>query len=162
MKILAIEDSGTQVAIIKRVLESTGWQIDTCDSLKEGLANHRDYDLVLLDLNLTDSDRYQTIAAIPQFETPAMVMTADDSDDIPQLVGEAGAVGMWRKNGFATDPSKEGSLGHLIDTIRYRLGAMKRRKERRAQIREKIGERNFGVAHEPAGTVGIEHLDHNR
>ena len=88
INVLVVVDSSTAVATIGKLLkESSQWSFETifCDTLQKAL-NHvaKDcFDVILLDLELSDSCGIETLQIIRQavIDSPIVVMTAADEGD---------------------------------------------------------------------------------
>ena len=116
LKILLVEDNILQVKIIHAFLVDSGvspTRIDTTSSIAETGAIFSDHDIVLLDLNLEDSQGIDTIKQTAKIApgVPIIVLTATDSDDIESL--RAGAQDFI--------PKKELSSSFLERAIRYAI-----------------------------------------
>ncbi|MGZ7108847.1 MAG: response regulator [Methanobacterium sp.] len=82
IKILFVEDNPGDVVIIKEMLKEIDgihFEVTTADNLKEGI-NHlinEDFDILLLDLNLPDSEGIQTFITINQNarDLPIIILT---------------------------------------------------------------------------------------
>jgi two-component system OmpR family response regulator len=95
MRLLVVEDDGKLVRILRRGLESEGYEVDTARTGHEALSQageHR-YDAVLLDLRLPGIDGFTVCEALRRREPwiPVLMMTAltDIADRIRGL--DAGA-----------------------------------------------------------------------
>ncbi len=89
MKILLAEDERTISRLIRQVLVNNGHEVTWCPSVTEAvsLLERERFDLVLLDLHLTDGDGMRVVAAIEAANEPGppvVLMTGDgvlDPDD---------------------------------------------------------------------------------
>lgn len=100
-KILIIEDEENIVNFVKNLLQTSGYQVFTADSCKNGIMMFSSYspDLVILDLGLPDADGMEFIKFIRKsFSVPIIVLSAraDESDKVSAL--DAGA------NDYVTKP----------------------------------------------------------
>src|SRR5882757_1791183 len=84
MKVLIIEDDPTTVELIRTILKECKWEMQDCNGLEEGfrLRHSFDPDVVLLDLNLADADRDETLAAIPRLAENALIVLTGNADPI--------------------------------------------------------------------------------
>jgi len=137
MKILVVEDHKSQSDMVIELLRGNGWTFNVVTHLEEALKIETGFDLVLLDLQLVDSDYNETIAAIPKFETSVVVMSSIEVSDIARQACKMGARGMWRKTrdllevggDFVVPP-----LSGLVETIEGAAGTDERRRARRKKL----------------------------
>lgn len=104
MRLLLIEDEESAVQVMKRLLGPFASIIHSTPRIataRQMLTSH-DYDVIILDLSLLDSDREQTIEAIPELRrlssAPVIVATGWPSEDIRQQCLNAGAAAFVAKN----------------------------------------------------------------
>lgn len=96
MRILLAEDEHTVARLIIRVLSSLGHEVVGVTSCSEAIASLRGdgFDLVLLDLHLTDGDGYRVVDAIGGLEGYApriVVMTGEQyPEDDPRVAFVSG------------------------------------------------------------------------
>ena len=82
MKILIIEDEENLAKLLKKALESEGYAVDHLADgeagLKRLLLNHKDYDLVVLDLMLPKRTGYEVCKNLRELEIdiPVLILTA--------------------------------------------------------------------------------------
>ncbi len=82
MRILIIEDEEKLVLSLKRGLEIEGYAVDYLTEGDAGLSrillNHKDYDLIILDLMLPGKDGFEICAEVRQqnINTPILILTA--------------------------------------------------------------------------------------
>lgn len=97
MRILLAEDEDNAAEIMRRFLGSLASVIDVRKSLDETLmaARTNDYDIIILDLRLTDSEASHSIEAIRTLKhtgnAPLLVVTGVADPDIERKCREAGA-----------------------------------------------------------------------
>ena len=133
MRVLLIEDDGATAQSIELMLKSDGFNVYTTDLGEEGvdLGKLYDYDIILLDLNLPDSEELETIASVRQRapSLPIVVLTGlrDQETRRPTGMGEPGTL-----------PSERGPVA------KARHAAGGRLEEAAGRVRE-IGLRQFGV-----------------
>ena len=88
-RILVIDDNTDLLNILKRLLENSGIQADTADSGEGGLDLLRgclkEYDLVLLDIQMPDMNGYEVLAHIRSDQRPEI-------NSIPVIAMTGGAV----------------------------------------------------------------------
>jgi CheY-like chemotaxis protein len=86
--VLAVEDNAVGLTILKRALERRHLRVDGAMSGAEALdaASKRQYDLVLMDLQMPGMNGLETTAAmrkLPGYDTvPILALTADFSDEL--------------------------------------------------------------------------------
>lgn len=108
MRLLLIEDQPSAVELTHRLLNGFVSRFDDANSLAEGLwmARHNTYDVVILDLRLADSDRNETIEAIPEVkaaaQAPVVVMTGWPEPGIKERCLKAGADAFVNKDEITT------------------------------------------------------------
>lgn len=82
MKILVVEDEENLAKLLKKGLESEGYAVDHCadgDSAQRRIElNHKDYDLILLDLMLPKKSGFEVCQNIrsSNINTPVLILTA--------------------------------------------------------------------------------------
>lgn len=96
MKILIIEDNNIDITILKNILKDSNSVCIDYSKLSEGKEyfkyNRLDIDIVLLDLNLPDSNRDNTIESIKYFnDKPVIVFTGENDIEIQLMCLEKGA-----------------------------------------------------------------------
>lgn len=99
MRILLAEDERTVSRLITQVLAALGHDVTGVQSAAEAIEalGGRQFDLVLLDLNLVDGDGMRVVDAMqttPRNETPVVLMTGEhvqDADD-PRFARVAGVL----------------------------------------------------------------------
>ena len=92
IQVLLIEDSEADAAVVRETLQEAapnGFQVETVDRLEQGLASldRQQFDLVLLDLTLPDSDGIETYDRVRSHAEVAVVVLSGDSND--QIASEA-------------------------------------------------------------------------
>jgi DNA-binding response OmpR family regulator len=118
MKLLLIEDDGSQVEVLtkllKRILSPEGVEIVTASTLRDGLsvASALEPDIIVLDLCLTDSPEWRdTVAHIKDFPSRAKVMIMTGlADPTFEIMGECLKAGA---HGFFLKPLIGGSLASV-------------------------------------------------
>lgn len=104
MRLLLIEDEESAVQVTKRLLGPFASLIHATPrlALAKKMVTEHSYDVVILDLSLLDSDREQSIEAIPELKrlakAPVIVATGWPSDEIKQQCLNAGADAFVAKN----------------------------------------------------------------
>ncbi len=77
MKILIIEDSSPSAYLLASMCESVGREVDIACTMAEGwkrLKSGDKYDVVFLDLGLTDSMPHESLAIVPEMRQYARVV----------------------------------------------------------------------------------------
>ena len=102
-KILVIDDSETNLLLLRVVLEDAGYDVDLLDDSRQAVAyiNNHQPDLVLLDLLMPGMDGFEFMNKINQASRkagfPIVVVTAYDSQDNKQRAKELGAADVINK-----------------------------------------------------------------
>lgn len=95
MKLLVIEDDPTVGRFVQRGLEEQQWSVDLVADGEEGerRAIAQPYDLVILDMRLPGKSGLQVLQSLRArgFETPVLVLTAQDAIDAKVETLRAGA-----------------------------------------------------------------------
>lgn len=108
MRLLLIEDQAPAVELTRRLLGDFASCLHDVPTLQQGIemAQRNAYDVVILDLRLADSDRDETIEAIPEVKAdsraPVVVMTGWPEPGIKEKCLEAGADGFVHKDEITT------------------------------------------------------------
>ena len=104
-RILFVEDHEDTRSMIRRLLGRRGYQVETAESLNEGLemARGEDFDLFLLDYQLDDGNGMELCRRIREFDadTPILFFSASHPA-IQQAAVECGA------QGFVLKPDLDG------------------------------------------------------
>ncbi len=102
-KILILEDSVMVLNIFKRALEQLGYDVDTCENGREGLAavEKAQYDLIFTDLNMpfiNGVDFVRRVRTMDNYkETPIVLVSSDAVASRKSDAKEAGASGWITK-----------------------------------------------------------------
>ena len=119
-RILIVEDSMTTRELEKSILQSHGYEVDTCvDGLNalSRLQSHR-YDLIVSDVEMPKMDGFELCRAVKQInehrETPFIIVSSLDREEDKRRGIEVGAQAYIIKSAF--DQSS------LIDTIKRLIG----------------------------------------
>ncbi len=109
IKVLLIEDNYDYSQIVKRKLhksELVTFEVDWADCLSKGLKQltHENIDLVLLDLNLPDSQEIDTFIKLQKHapNTPIIIVTANEDEVMAIKSIQMGAQGYLIKNEIKT------------------------------------------------------------
>lgn len=104
MRLLLIEDEPSAVDLTKRILGPFASRIDDTARLADALSliQIRAYDVIILDLRLLDSDKDETIEAIPTIKhaanAPIVVATGWPDPNLKERCLRAGADAFVAKN----------------------------------------------------------------
>lgn len=110
--LLLVEDYAPMRRVVRRLLERYGFRVDEPPDGEAALAAFRlkPYDVIVTDWNMPCVDGAELLravrAATERADTPVLVMTSDDSAQVPAL--EAGA------DGFVPKPSLAHALGEAV------------------------------------------------
>jgi len=102
-KILVIDDSETNLLLLRAVLEDAGYDVELLDDSQKAVAYIDNYqpDLILLDLLMPGMDGFEFMHKIHQDTSktgfPIVVVTAYDSQDNKQKAKDLGAVDVINK-----------------------------------------------------------------
>jgi CheY-like chemotaxis protein len=94
--ILVVEDNPVNLTVLRHMLERREVQVDCAESGRAAIeaANSRQFDLILMDLQMPEMDGLKATAAlrrIPGYETvPILALTATTSDDLRERCRQAG------------------------------------------------------------------------
>lgn len=82
-KILIIEDEKNIAESMKIILSMDGLQVTVCENGRSGLAQYKDYDLLILDLMLPDIDGFEILKIIREDDPtfPILIVSARSSED---------------------------------------------------------------------------------
>lgn len=138
VQILLAEDSRVAVQLVKQWLTDgldVEFRLDNVDSLADGInsVGEGNYDLIILDLNLTDSAGIDTFL---QFHgsakgVPIVVLTGVNDEELAMTAVRAGAQDYVVKSGYSTNP--------LARAVRFSLERSKRiRAERELFAAEEV------------------------
>lgn len=146
IKALLIEDSPTQALSMLAEMETAGAVADHATSLADGLDMLRDaaYDVILVDLNLPDSQGSATVERTCRkaFATPVIVLTGhDDAESVLKALelgaqdylvkGQADAAHLRQAFRYAIHRKKaEGELIGIQDELRIRVAELEDNRER--------------------------------
>ena len=118
LRVLVIEDEQATARLVQRVLQEDGYAVDVAFTGEEGraLADAGDYDLVLLDLGLSDRDGLSVVQDLRRAgrETPVLILTAETAESMMIRGLDAGA------DDYVTKPFS-------LDALRARVRALVRR-----------------------------------
>ena len=117
LNILIVEDNPGDVLIITELLKSSSIQFSfkTASTVREFLAvcSHQEFDVILLDLGLPDSDGLETLKKIQLINVipPVIVMTGLDDEDIALASLREGAQDYLVKNRLTSE--------NILQSIKY-------------------------------------------
>jgi two-component system, chemotaxis family, chemotaxis protein CheY len=120
-RVLAVDDSPVVLNLIKEILSSRGYQVETANDAAEALEKYASFKphVVTLDLALPGTDGYQILSTLKDFDSDANVIMVTASEHASALKEcmTKGAVG------FLTKPFKPKELISMIeqasDTTKY-------------------------------------------
>src|SRR6516162_3058588 len=115
MRVLLIEDDHATAQFIERMLKSDGFNVYTTDLGEEGvdLGKVYDYDIILLDLNLSDMSGFEVLRTlrIAKVETPILILTG-----LGGIEGKVRALGVGADD-YMTKPFHKDELVARIHAI---------------------------------------------
>ncbi len=95
MRALVVDDDPTIRVLVKRLLEETGFAVDTADTGESGrvLAMVNDYDAIVLDLVLPDGNGIPLVQELRRAhrDTPVLVLTGTAGKEATVMALDAGA-----------------------------------------------------------------------
>jgi len=107
-KILVVEDNTVNQLVMKRILKSSGLEIEIADNGRIGLEKvlENKYDIVFMDLLMPEMDGYEAASEIRKagIKIPIIALTADVMKGVEEKTKEAGM------NGYITKPVKKDEL----------------------------------------------------
>jgi two-component system cell cycle response regulator CtrA len=115
MRVLLIEDDSATAQLIERMLKSESFNVYTTDLGEEGvdLGKVYDYDIILLDLNLSDMSGFEVLRTlrIAKVETPILILTG-----LGGIEGKVRALGVGADD-YMTKPFHKDELVARIHAI---------------------------------------------
>ncbi len=116
-RVLLVEDSLINQAVLAAMLRSAGHQVDLADCGTQGIeaASEKVYDIILMDVSMPDMSGMEATAIIRQLggaaaKVPIIAITAHALDGYEAMCLAAGM------NGYATKPISQKDLLALVDT----------------------------------------------
>jgi len=121
LKILVCEDNILNQKLVKSVIQNFGFELDIAENGEEGIdfLSKKEYDLVLMDLQMPVKDGYQTAAYIRnemKLSIPIIAMTAHS------LVGEQERCYDVGMDGYVPKPFKQAALLKAIKMVMNKDG----------------------------------------
>jgi diguanylate cyclase (GGDEF)-like protein len=157
IRVLLIEDSPTQALQTLAVVADAGAEGAHAETLEGGLATLRglDFDLILLDLNLPDSQGSDTVerACRVACRTPVIVLTAQDDDQQVDRALELGAQDFLVKGRFDADALRR-SFRYAIHRKRAEADLIRIQEELRIRIDE-LEDNRERLEHQGANLVAM-------
>lgn len=92
-RVLVVDDEVDICTLLKRHLEKGGQQVSYCLSIKDALADlsANSYDMIFVDLNLTDGSGYDLISSLSEGNRKATIIVISAYDSEKQKALQAGA-----------------------------------------------------------------------
>ena len=92
-KVLVVDDEVDICTLLKRQLEKSGQEVSYCLTIKEAQQNlsTNSYDMIFVDLNLTDGSGYDVISSITEHNKNARIIVISAYDSEKQKALQAGA-----------------------------------------------------------------------
>lgn len=128
LKILVCEDNILNQKLVKSVIQNFGFELDIAENGEEGIAllSKKEYDLILMDLQMPVKDGYQTTEYIRNemnLTIPIIAMTAHS------LVGEQERCYDVGMDAYVPKPFKQAALLEAIKTVMHKdVNAVKKRR----------------------------------
>ena len=119
VRVLAIEDNEVNLFVLRKILETAGHSVWTAPSGEAGveLVKERQFEIILLDIQMPGMDGFATAAAIRQYEsglgrrTPIVAVSANVFEDVRQRCESAGM------DGFVAKPISRKSLFRQVNAV---------------------------------------------
>ncbi|MFQ5651005.1 MAG: response regulator [bacterium] len=119
LKVLVVEDSACSQSLAKRFLEKSGYDVGTASDGFEAikLVKERDYDLILMDMQMPELDGVEATSIIRRREThtrrhiPIIALTATEPKDIVKECIEAGM------DGYIVKPINRKAFQRIVETL---------------------------------------------
>lgn len=113
--ILVVDDSGTNLLLLQRLLEDEGYEVEAYENPKEALKyvyKHKNLDLILLDIMMPELDGFKFLEELSQDDQlrkiPVVMVTAKNDRASEKKALSMGAVG------YMTKPLDLNKLRNLI------------------------------------------------
>jgi CheY-like chemotaxis protein len=92
-KVLVVDDEVDICTLLKRQLEKGGEQVSYCLTIKDALKDLsvNNYDMIFVDLNLTDGSGYDLISSLNEINRNAAIIVISAYDSEKQKALQAGA-----------------------------------------------------------------------
>lgn len=145
-KILLIEDNVVNAKLIQALLskssesalaEGLSFQLDCCETLAEGIQKlaENSYDVILLDLVLSDSQGIDTLLKVKEKVTdiPIIIQTASEDEHIVAKAFQVGADGYLRKNNLDTNLLIY-AIRLAIETRQYQFNVKELQKQQEQEL----------------------------
>ena len=148
VRVLLIEDEPVSAEIARAYLAHIKWAalvVETAGTLREALALLRlqQFDLVISDLNLPDSDGIATLQAVARAcDRLIIVLTGNDDPELREQALECGAYDLMQKGGLS-----EAALDRLVRLATVQGGTVRSLRESEARFRRTFELAGSGMAH---------------
>ncbi len=106
MNILLVEDNPTQSKLTSTILQRRGFEVESAETLEKAIKKlaKPDYDAILLDLSLPDSDGIETFRRVHALtDVPVVVLSAQDDKELALQAVRQGAQDYLIKGMLSTD-----------------------------------------------------------
>lgn len=92
-KVLVVDDEVDICTLLKRHLEKGGLEVSYCLTIKDALddLSENNYDMIFVDLNLSDGSGYDLISSLSKMNRPATIIVISAYDSEKQKALQAGA-----------------------------------------------------------------------
>ncbi|MCF8335525.1 MAG: response regulator [Bacteroidales bacterium] len=118
--ILVVDDSGTNLFLLQRLLEDEGYSVIITEDPREGwqyVDKHSNIDLILLDIMMPNLDGFEFMKRLSDrgklFDIPVVIVTARDDRQSQKKAIEMGA------KDYITKPL---NIDKIVDIIQQHLG----------------------------------------
>jgi CheY-like chemotaxis protein len=114
-KVLVVDDEIDICILLGRQLEKLGLKVSYCLTIREAVErlNHETYDLIFIDLNITDGSGYDLMSAIGGLNHEALVIVISAYDSEREKAIKAGA------NWFVPKPFSKRSIKEALQKVKF-------------------------------------------
>lgn len=114
-KVLVVDDEIDICILLGRQLEKLGLDVSYCLTIKEAVErlSHETYDLIFIDLNITDGSGYDLISSLSGLNRDALVIVISAYDSEREKAMQAGA------NWFVPKPFSKRSIKEALQKVKF-------------------------------------------
>jgi len=114
-RVLVVDDEIDICILLGRQLEKMGLDVSYCLTIKEAIERlrHQAYDLIFIDLNITDGSGYDLISSLDDLENDPLVIVISAYDSERDKALQAGA--SW----FVPKPFSKRSIKEALQKVKF-------------------------------------------
>lgn len=114
-KVLVVDDEIDICILLGRQLEKLGLEVSYCLTIREAIErlNYETYDLIFIDLNITDGSGYDLMSSIGGLNQDALVIVISAYDSEREKAIKAGA------NWFVPKPFSKRSIKEALQKVKF-------------------------------------------